>query len=138
MKYIKISFTHIILLLVAISLFLSAQMVIQSNEDNFFCVDETSCNQVQNSIYGEIMGFKVNKLGTIGFTLLFVAFLIEYKHKKKTLSLGLSTLGALFALYFLYIQFFVLKTLCSQCLIIDFSMLLIFYLAIKQSPFSLK
>ncbi len=84
------------------------------------------------------MGFKVNKLGTIGFTLLFVAFLIEYKHKKKTLSLGLSTLGALFALYFLYIQFFVLKTLCSQCLIIDFSMLLIFYLAIKQSPFSLK
>ncbi|MDO8460795.1 MAG: vitamin K epoxide reductase family protein, partial [Nanoarchaeota archaeon] len=43
-----------------------------------------------------------------------------------------SVLGALFAAYFLYIQFFILKRICISCLTIDGIMLIVFFVSLTD------
>ena len=50
------------------------------------------------------------------------SFVDEYK-KKMLINLGVIG-GTIFALYFLYIQFFILDALCKYCMIIDIGMLI--------------
>ena len=92
------------------------------------CGLETSgCYQVQSSEYEEIMGLKTAHIGVVAFTILFIiTFLHNKKPKKQTkqlIQVGL-TVGSLFALYFLYLQFFVLKTICKYCMVTDIGVLL--------------
>jgi len=45
------------------------------------------------------------------------------KYKKQMIIAGIIG-GTIFALYFLYIQFFVIDALCKYCMVIDIGMLL--------------
>ncbi|MER3581515.1 MAG: vitamin K epoxide reductase, partial [Patescibacteria group bacterium] len=39
--------------------------------------------------------------------------------------------GFLFALYLIYLQFFVIKSFCQYCLVVDFSTIIMFFLSLK-------
>ena len=87
------------------------------------CGGETStCSIIQNSEYKETLGIKNSILGITAFTLLIIITIshIQHprKHKKLFLNLGV-TICALAALYFIYLQLFIIKAICPYCMIVD-------------------
>ena len=85
-----------------------------------FCVGESDCASVQSSSYGTLLGIKLPVFGFSMFTLLLIFFLFAQKSATAKKLFFLATLlGALFACYFLSLQFFVLGKVCSSCLLID-------------------
>ncbi|MBU0907127.1 MAG: hypothetical protein KKE05_03125 [Nanoarchaeota archaeon] len=105
-----------------------------------FCVmgeDASQCDNVQNSGYGKIFGVKLGYFGLTSFLVLSAVLFRDF-HKKKisNLFIGLSIIGAIFALYFVYLQIFVLKQICETCMIVDGTAVLILLvcLAGKKAP----
>jgi uncharacterized membrane protein len=87
----------------------------------------TTCYAVQTSQYETTFGIKNAHLGLFIFSLMAILTFLHIKnpskYKKQMLTIGIIG-GTLFALYFLYLQFSVLKALCRYCMIIDIGMLL--------------
>jgi uncharacterized membrane protein len=86
-----------------------------------------SKHAVQTSQYESTFGIKNGYIGLFAFSLLAILTFLHIKspskYKKQILVLGIVG-GTLFALYFLYIQFFVLNAMCKYCMIIDLGMIL--------------
>ena len=86
-----------------------------------------SCLIVQTSEYETTFGMKNAHMGLIAFPILAILTILEIKrprkYQKKVITTGM-ILGSLFALYFLYIQFFVLNAICKYCLVTDIAILL--------------
>jgi uncharacterized membrane protein len=85
-------------------------------------IGATGCSQVQASEYGQTFGIKNAHLGLVAFAIL---FLINFWHikkptkqKKQFLTLGLSV-GSIVAVYFIYLQLFVLNAICPYCMVAD-------------------
>ncbi len=117
----KILFWIILLLLVlevAINSYLVYQDMTKSNSG--VCVIGNACESVQDSSYGKILGIKLAYYGLVGFVLLLALFFIN-----KKLFLAGAIFGTLASLYFISLQLFVLHQLCSVCMVIDISMLII-------------
>ncbi|MBS3084709.1 vitamin K epoxide reductase family protein [Candidatus Pacearchaeota archaeon] len=85
------------------------------------------CNVVQASQYESIFGMKNAHIGLIAFPVLAILTLFELKkprrYQKKAITIGMA-IGSLIAIYFLYIQFFVLEAICQYCMIVDFAVLI--------------
>ncbi|MBI5804017.1 hypothetical protein HY450_02120 [Candidatus Pacearchaeota archaeon] len=123
----KINFLLLIFLLIFNSLivysdFTGGDACIVNSEGN------SSCSTVQNSEYGEILGFKVAWIGLLGFAvLIFFYYMSGEKNKDRKfyykIFLFLTFAGVLFSLYFIFVQFFILRDYCYNCLIIDGTML---------------
>ena len=90
------------------------------------CGKSESCTIVQTSDYETTFGIKNAHIGLIAFPILILLTLFELKksnkYTKSLLKLGLM-FGSIFAIYFLYIQFFILNALCKYCLTIDIATL---------------
>jgi uncharacterized membrane protein len=98
---------------------------------------KSSCAGVQSSRYGSILGIKVSNIGPIAFLILLGLYILtnmksEYKRDAYNLFVFGVIVGALGALYFLAIQFLVLKQVCSTCLVVDISMLLVMIFALFE------
>ena len=102
----------------------------------FFGEDQsgsTGCANVQNSLYSEILGIKVNLIGLIGSLVLFTSFILAHLKKiEYNYFLIIAGIGALFGIYFLSVQIFILKTICSSCLTVDSLAIIIFLLALAR------
>ncbi|MDP3965921.1 MAG: vitamin K epoxide reductase family protein [archaeon] len=90
--------------------------------------DPLGCTVVQTSEYESILlGIKNAHIGLIAFPILAILSFLELKrpnkHQKRAITIGM-VLGSLLAIYFLYIQFFVLNAICKYCLVVDFAVLL--------------
>ena len=126
-------YTGILLILILLELIFSVFLALNSQQDAVFCGFESSCYSVQNSPYGSILGIKVTWFGVIAFTLLLASYILAlFRNYYYRVFIALCLLGALFSIYFLFVQFFILKHLCSNCIIIDLTMLLIFYIAVTK------
>ena len=88
---------------------------------------QTSCYEVQESGYKETLGVKNSYFGLIAFSILGVLSLTHLKFPKKRtkkfITLGIIA-GTLFALYFIYLQFFVIHATCKYCMVADVGTLL--------------
>jgi uncharacterized membrane protein len=131
----------LLLLNILLSLYLTTSY--SSNID--FCLKSSSCDDVRNSAYGSIFGIKLAWFGVICFVALFLLYLIARFNKKYYWTFFLSSLiGFIFAVYFIYLQIFVLKKICNNCVIIDSIAIMVFlivifeYLAFKKEIFSLE
>ena len=121
MENIKI----VLFFLILLEIILSTLFLLPNNENIFLC-SSGSCNEVQTSKYAQIFDIKVANLGFASFTALLILFILACKKRKfYKLFLIAAYLGALFAVYFLLLQFFVIKSICKNCLIIDTTMLII-------------
>jgi len=91
------------------------------------CGQNGGCYAVQASDYESTLGFKNAHLGIVAFsTLLIITFLHDRKSSKKMKNLigaGL-TIGSIMALYFLYLQIFVINAFCKYCMVTDLGLLL--------------
>jgi len=91
-----------------------------SSQNDFLCTIGSSCDGVQNSIYGTLLGIKLAWFGVACFSILLILFLIARVNKKMYWMFFLaSIIGALLAVYFIALQVFVLKQICMECVVID-------------------
>jgi uncharacterized membrane protein len=123
----------IILTLIVINIILSSVSYMSSRSQGVFCVLKSDCSEVQKSKYGEVFGIKVSLLGTIAFVLLITLYSFALRKREIYLLFVIANgLATLFALWFVYLQFFVLTKICSSCMFIDFISIAIFLLAIYE------
>jgi uncharacterized membrane protein len=124
MKYKIIAF--LLLLAIIASGILSAVPIDQACGQ-----EESGCYIVQASEYEKTFGIKNSTIGLVAFSILFVLTIFQIKRptklNKKILILGLG-IGSIFALYFLYLQVFILNATCPYCLTTDLGTILSFFI----------
>jgi uncharacterized membrane protein len=97
------------------------------------CVSGFNCEKVLGSQYANLLGIPLSVFGAVAFLALLILYIFAYKRKiNYKYFVYAAALGALFALYFLYLQFFVIKSICSNCLFTDAVAIIIFGLSIKE------
>ena len=123
----------IFLLVFLISLISS--IIIFSNSSTGVCTIGGGCDTVNNSVYGSTLGIKNSLYGIFIFSFMIIITLLHMRRPNKKTRMIIHwavILGSLIAIYFLYIQFFVIRVFCNFCLIIDFGLLIalifLFYL----------
>ena len=130
---IKISRYQIILALFIISLISSIILSVKPVAE--ICDISSGCEVVHYSQYNYAFGIQNSYYGVVIFTLLIVltlSYLINPTHNKKALINLSIVVGSLIALYFLYLQHFVLEAYCRYCLIVDFSMIISLILILPE------
>lgn len=78
----------------------------------------SDCGKVLRSEYSLLFGIPLSLLGLFYYLLLFFSFIgYRVKHQAWILRLTflISTFGAIFSTYLMYLQFFVLRSLCVYC-----------------------
>ncbi len=87
----------------------------------------SDCSIVQTSQYESTFGIKNSHLGLIAFPILAILTIFELKRssylRKRLIQLGI-IIGSAFAIYFLYLQFFVLDAICKYCMVVDIGVLI--------------
>jgi len=118
----------VILVLLLAEIIMSVSLAYENwKRDEALCIIGESCTAVQSSIFGEILGIKVSYMAVIAF----IALLVIYFVDEKAFVLG-AAVGTVTALYFIILQLFVLKEICTSCMVIDGTMLIIFGLFIFE------
>lgn len=123
----------IILILVLISLLFSLLIEYQSYKeskilDNICTATGSSCNSVQNSDYGRILGVKVAHIGVAAFSIFLIIVILQILTPTKWtkfITVAGAGIASVMGIYFIYTQAFVLHHYCIYCLIIDSSSILI-------------
>lgn len=106
---------------------------------NILCVN-TGCELVRKSPASYLFGFfPVPAVGLIGYTVLAIcAFLKTTKPNRRIsnlltrITIGMATFGVLFVSWFTYTELFIIKGICTWCLISAVNMIIIFGLSIKS------
>jgi uncharacterized membrane protein len=118
---------HIVLLVLFILCFLASAVLSFVSLEKACGGFQTSCYAVQTSQYEKTAGIKNANLGLVAFGLISILTIFQIespkKQRKNLIILGV-VFASLIAIYFLYIQFFVLDALCKYCMIIDMASLL--------------
>jgi uncharacterized membrane protein len=94
------------------------------------CTPLEGCNAVQTSVYAQTLGIENSYFGIVIFGLMSLMIYSHikrpHKHKKSIINLGVF-FGTMISLYFLYLQQFVLHAFCKYCLVVDFGMVISFF-----------
>src|SRR3990167_4880825 len=83
-----------------------------SSENSFLCSSLDDCNVVRGSEYSILMRVELEKIGLLGFSLLTNSYIFLNKPLDYRLAIRLSFLGALFAIYLIYVQLFLVGNIC--------------------------
>lgn len=84
------------------------------------CLVFERCDEVLNSEYAVMFGLPVSLWGMVYYAaILFLAIFSFLEKSRRALDLAaiIVLAGFLFSVYFLFIQFFVLKAICFYCLV---------------------
>ena len=137
--------THILVAIVFLSLIVLAitaviaaeqhQWKLSEDPSKCFTDPQAGCFMVQHSVYAETFGIPNTLLSLIGFmaVIIVAVMLIMEKGPGQYLEWALISMlgvGALFALWFLYVQHFILRAYCTFCIPIDILSLIICGLAL--------
>jgi len=91
-----------------------------------FCIKTESgksgCDVVAASKYSKFVGIQNYYFGMIGFLILFIFAILEIRRpsifKEEMIKVGVYV-AAFVAIYFLYLQYFIIQAFCTYCLIVD-------------------
>ena len=104
------------------------------------CVITTGCETVLTSEHSVIFGVPTALWGAIYYLLIFILAVLALDLKPEIIRFAayLTTIGFLASLYFVYLQFFVIKEICSYCMISAATSTILFILGmlviIKYKP----
>lgn len=119
------------ILFILFSISLIASLVLSLTSTPLICAK--GCDIVQTSSYAKTLGIKNSIYGTFIFLILiYLTFLEIQNHDKirKDLIHYSVIMGSAIAVYFLYIQTFILNAWCKYCLVVDFSLIVALILII--------
>jgi len=117
---------HKILVLI-LTICLIASIVLAFLPIEQICGIQSGCETVQNSSYKNTFGIDNGYLGIIAFFILLALTISHIRTPKKYKHLLILTgvsIGTLIALFFIYLQLFVIGAFCTYCLVIDIGMIL--------------
>jgi len=84
----------------------------------------SGCGAVQSSVYASTFGISNSSLGVLAFGFMTLLSLSQirnpHRHKERFIHLGV-LVSSLVAIYFIYLQIFVIEAFCKYCLVVDFS-----------------
>ena len=123
----------ILLIIFIISLISSIIILSTIYGNSSFCEPSGGCNSVQNSKYGYLFGMSNSIYGIFIFLILSILTFSQMQKPKENKQLLIDSaviLGFIIAIYFIYLQIFVIKALCKYCLVVDGAMVLAFFLVI--------
>ncbi|MEK6928984.1 MAG: vitamin K epoxide reductase family protein [Nanoarchaeota archaeon] len=125
----------ILLTLFSLCLISSLILSFPSQTNNFLCSEEFGCGKVQNSPYSYTLNVKNSNYGIIIFALLIILTLSHIKNptidKKRIIHISI-IIGFFIAIYFLFLQEFVIKAYCTYCLIVDVSLIISMVIILKK------
>ena len=91
------------------------------------CAENQGCSIVQSSKYASIFGIPNSLFGIIIFTSLLILIFLHIKNptklKKQIIYSGI-IISSIVAVYFIYLQHFILKAYCKYCMITDISLII--------------
>ena len=125
----------ILLIIFIASLMVSAILTFSNTGNSDFCGinEKENCNAVQNSKYASLFGISNSVYGIFIFLILSILTFSQMQKPKENKQLLIDSaviLGFIIAIYFIYLQIFVIKALCKYCLVVDGAMVLAFFLVI--------
>jgi uncharacterized membrane protein len=110
-----------ILILSIIGIFDTVYLTIKRyTHSNIGCSIFEGCDLVTTSSHSAILGVPVAVLGIVFYTTVFVLSVLYLRSKNKVFIkslLGLSSIGFLMSIWFVYTQAFVLNAFCLYCLV---------------------
>ncbi|OHA18082.1 MAG: hypothetical protein A2836_01670 [Candidatus Taylorbacteria bacterium RIFCSPHIGHO2_01_FULL_45_63] len=138
-------FLKVVTILAAVAGFLLAYYIRHKkhHEQPMVCPLNSDCHKVVHSEYSRFFGIPVELLGILYYLIIGVAYLVFlvkpeiYFPALSTLILLITSLAFLFSLYLTAIQLFVIRELCTWCLISAFICTVIFIAGWYLSGFSL-
>jgi len=105
------------------------------------CSITEGCEDVLTSTYAVVGGIPVALAGAVYYFLILAsafAYLESKNSRFLKFAFGLTVLGFLASLWFVYLQFFVINSLCAYCLVSALTSILLFIAAIyvfsRKSP----
>ncbi|HUW43769.1 MAG TPA: vitamin K epoxide reductase family protein [Bacillota bacterium] len=125
---------QILLVLFLISLAVSLILAITPTED-LCTIEGKGCDAVQSSKYVETFGIKNDYYGIVVFLFLTILTFLQIKKNIKIRRFLINAgviISSIFALYFIYIQQFIIKAWCTYCLIVDISTLMALIIVISS------
>lgn len=125
----------LLLIIFIISLISSVILFSISKGDSGFCKPDGSCSSVQNSKYAYLFGISNSIYGIFIFAFLSIITFMEIMKPtqiKRLLIDSMAIIGFFIALYFIFLQIFILKAFCKYCLVIDGGMILAFILIVAK------
>lgn len=142
LKYIYLGVIFLSLIALIFSVIILIQKTSYSPVIDNFCSalnSQSQCNAVQGSVYGKILGIDNPWFGIFGFALLIIfaglSMLKENKILRRLIVAGGIVSGTL-AIYFLYLQAFVIGQYCVFCVIVDIISIILlftsFYITYKE------
>lgn len=134
------------LLLSIIALTFSIIILVQKTTYNVsinnFCAalnSQSQCEAVQQSEYGKIFGIDNPWYGIFGFCIILILSIFNYLKENKIVKrviIGASVIASSLAIYFLYLQKYVIGAYCIFCVIVDIISILMllaaFYMTYKE------
>lgn len=101
--------------------FIDAAYLIASHYSNIAlpCFIVQGCDMVTTSVYSKIFGIPVSLWGVVYYVLVF-ASVLYYVDRKNVVALkalhGITTIGFIVSIWFVYAQVFLIKEFCMYCL----------------------
>lgn len=121
----------LLLIIFIISLISSIILLSISNGNSNSCEPDNGCSSVQNSKYAYLFGISNSIYGVFLFAFLslitFMEIIKPTQIKRLLIDSG-AIIGFFIALYFIFLQIFVIKAFCKFCLVIDGGMIIAFIL----------
>lgn len=130
----KIDSFKIILFLSILNLIVSSYLFyLDLKKETPFCLINSGCEFILQNKYSRIFNIPIAFLGIVYFLILLIFSFLIFKGKNYLIKFFkiIITFGFLFALYLIYLQFFVIKSFCQYCLVVDFSTIIMFFLSLK-------
>ncbi|MEK6840388.1 MAG: vitamin K epoxide reductase family protein [Nanoarchaeota archaeon] len=101
---------------------LISSVILASNSSSEICQPGNGCDIVGKSPYGSTFGIQNAYYGIFLFSIMIFLTLFHIKRPTRHTRILIHSaiiVAAIISLYFLYIQFFVIKAICEFCIVID-------------------
>ncbi|MEQ9619435.1 MAG: vitamin K epoxide reductase family protein [Deltaproteobacteria bacterium] len=101
-----------------------------------FCAAGSDCEAVRQSGFSTFLGIPVAALGVLGYLVIFILTLLTTltKRARWTALYILSLSGFIFSAYLTYLEFFVIKAICTYCVVSAVLMTIIFIILLREKP----
>lgn len=118
---------HKILLTIFIICFIASAILAFLPSEDVCGIGETGCQKVQDSDYSKTFGINNSNLGVVGFIALIFLTISHIKnpkkHKDRFIVAGI-IVSSIVAIYFIFLQIFIIKALCQYCMVVDIGSIL--------------
>ncbi|MEK7633462.1 MAG: quinone-dependent dihydroorotate dehydrogenase [Patescibacteria group bacterium] len=110
------------------------QQIVPPCTINHFLPILSDCGKVLRSSYSVMFGVPLAVFGVIQYSFLLIAIICLVIYRKKIFSYWIilqSMIGAIFSLYFVYLQLIIIKSICVYCMLSALISFMIFFLVCK-------